>query len=282
MAQRPLAPDKQGARNKVFFGSTFRVLESPHASPCLSFANSPALSPNGYAFSPMPTLGELPPSMPLPASVSPTSQVRPGGSGGGLFDLLPGGAPPATWQVRRDSIGSAPMGLTRQRSGSPGPEPGGYPAARPRPVQLGSPIAASTSPVASSSPVHFARQTSPPGSPAFTRQFSPPGSPAWTTVSNQRRKPGVPGMGVPNVSVKTAAPLQAQEPTLQRLPTTGDSVDLYYDQKEMFVKGWTRDAKSTRSVKQKKRVDYQVEKRRQQSERDRAAMAADYDDSDLE
>jgi len=62
--------------------------------------------------------------------------------------------------------------------------------------------------------------------------------------------------------------------------TTGDATDLYYAQKEVFVRGWTHDAKHTRSVKQKKRVDYQVEKRRQQSERDRAAMAADYGDSD--
>ena len=69
-----------------------------------------------------------------------------------------------------------------------------------------------------------------------------------------------------------------EPPVLQRLPTTGDSVDLYYDQKEVFVRGWTKEAKATRSVKQKKRVDYQVEKRRQQSERDRAAMMGDGDD----
>jgi len=53
---------------------------------------------------------------------------------------------------------------------------------------------------------------------------------------------------------------------------------MYYDQKEMFTKGWTKEAKGTRSVKQKKRVDYQVEKRRQQSARDRGVVEDDFDD----
>ena len=275
MAQRPLAPTDK--HSKVFFGSTFRVLESPHASPCLSFASSPT---QGYAFNPMPltplTLGELPPSMPSPASLpsAPTPQIRPGGS---VLDMLPS----PTWQVCPDS---ETIGLTRQRSGSPGPKEsscGSYACARPKPMPLGSPMA--TVPTSPPSPV-FTRQMSPPCSPAFTRQFSPPGSPAWTTVSNPRRKPAMPG-AAHAVPVRTGPPPQGQqapEPKLQRLPTAGDSVDLYYDQKEMFVKGWTKEAKSTRSVKQKKRVDYQVDKRRQQSQRDRAAMADDFDDSDPE
>lgn len=98
-----------------------------------------------------------------------------------------------------------------------------------------------------------------------------PGSPSWTTVTTRRKQTLEPKPVV-------AKPVPA--PQLQRMNTTGDATDLYYAQKEVFVRGWTHDAKHTRSVKQKKRVDYQVEKRRQQSERDRAAMAADYGDSD--
>lgn len=290
MTQRPMAPDKHG---KVFFGSTFRVLESPHASPCLSFASPSA----GYAFNPVPAMpmsfGELPPSMAgahlptghVPGGRVPTSghvptsgspQIRPGGS---VLDLIPT-SPTWTAMQRPDTEN---IGLTRQRSGSPGPDPSTTQNARPRPMPLQHVVTAAVTtalPLGQVSPVGqcppspaFTRQISPPGSPAFTRQFSPPGSPAWTTVSNQKRKPG-PG-GAPVVRTGPAVP---QEPVLQRLHTTGDSVDMYYDQKEMFTKGWTKEAKGTRSVKQKKRVDYQVEKRRQQSARDRGFVEDDFDD----
>lgn len=54
----------------------------------------------------------------------------------------------------------------------------------------------------------------------------------------------------------------------------GDSVDLYYNQKERFVRGYTRAAKQTRSVKGKRQIEYQVDKRRQQSMRDKAMFSA--------
>ncbi len=281
MAQRPLAPDKQG---KLFLGSSFRVLESPHASPCLSFA-SPS---GGYSFNPMPpmpmSLGELPPGhvavaathVPHVTSGHVTTQIRPGGS---VLDLIPTPSSPTWTTMPRDEK----FGLTRQRSGSPGPDP--KISERPRPTPLQVTTVSGISPVPLGQVTHlgttqvpqvqspsFARCGSPPGSPAFTRQFSPPGSPAWTTVSNPRRKPAD-GAG----GAVRQGPTPTQEPVLRRLPTTGDSVDMYYDQKEMFVKGWTKEAKSTRSVKQKKRVDYQVEKRRQQSARDRG-VEDDLDD----
>lgn len=272
MTQRPMAPaDKHG---KILFGSSFRVLESPQASPCLSFA-SPS---GGYAFNPIPmpmSLGELPPAgahMPgahLPAGHVPP-QIRPGGS---LLDLMPTSP---TWTAMHPE---AEM-FGRQRSASPGAEP--KQNARPRPMPLQPQVVSAALPLhvahaqvgqVQCPPSPFARQVSPPGSPVFTRQFSPPGSPAWTTVAAPKRKPAGPKAG-------PAGP--AQEPVLQRLPTTGDSVDLYYDQKELFTKGWTKEAKSARSVKQKKRVDYQVEKRRQQSARDRGVVEDDFDDFDLD
>ena len=269
MAQRPLAPEKQG---KLFLGSSFRVLESPHASPCLSFA-SPS---GGYSFNPMPpmSLGELSPghvNSPVPhvvtsGHVTNVPQIRPGGS---VLDLIPTPSSPTWTAMPRD-----------EKFGSPGPDPK-IQNERPRPAPLQGTPGMNAVPLGQvahpqvvpqvQSP--FARQ-SPPGSPVFARQFSPPGSPAWTTVSNPRRKPADAGGAVRPVVQTTQEPVQ---PVLRRLPTTGDSVDMYYDQKEMFVKGWTKEAKSTRSVKQKKRVDYQVEKRRQQSARDRG-VEDDLDD----
>lgn len=68
------------------------------------------------------------------------------------------------------------------------------------------------------------------------------------------------------------------EVDLHRQRTTGDSIDLCYDQKEHFVRGWTRDAKQSRSVKLKKRTDYQVDKRRQQSLRDKGLLLDDEGD----
>eukprot|EP00931_Biecheleriopsis_adriatica_P074227 TRINITY_DN48339_c0_g1_i1.p1 TRINITY_DN48339_c0_g1~~TRINITY_DN48339_c0_g1_i1.p1 ORF type:complete len:342 (-),score=57.83 TRINITY_DN48339_c0_g1_i1:27-1052(-) len=115
-------------------------------------------------------------------------------------------------------------------------------------------------------------------SQGFTRQLSPtspvsmPGSPSWTTVTTQRRQPTVPKMS------DLPPPAAASAPTQQ---TTGDLGDMYYDQKEQFGRGWTREMKGSRSVKMKKKVDYQVDKRRQQSMRDKAAMMADVDEDDF-
>jgi len=96
-----------------------------------------------------------------------------------------------------------------------------------------------------------------------------PNSPSWTTVSTKVKKGG--GVAAPRPEVKES----------NAVKTTGEAVDLYYDQKELFVKGWTRDAKQSRNTKMKRKVDYQVDKRRQQSERDKAAMAADFDEDDF-
>jgi len=94
---------------------------------------------------------------------------------------------------------------------------------------------------------------------------SSPGGGNWTTVTTQRRQP--------KPKVCQDAPPPAEE--LTRLRTEGEAVDLYYSQKEEFVRGWTRDHKQSRSFKSKKQTDFQIDKRRQQSMRDRWGMEAD-------
>jgi len=97
---------------------------------------------------------------------------------------------------------------------------------------------------------------------------APLGSPqAWTTVTTRRRtsRASVPGPAASGLPPDPAA--------LTRLTTAGDCIDLYYTQKEEFFRGWTREAKQSRSFKAKKQTDYQVEKRKNQSMRDKASMA---------
>jgi len=87
-------------------------------------------------------------------------------------------------------------------------------------------------------------------------------------VQTQRRRGGSKAPDGGNSTVPPQVPLN-------RLRTPeGETVDLYYQQKELFVRSYTRAMKQSRSVKAKKQTDYQVEKRKQQSSRDKAAMAA--------
>lgn len=115
-----------------------------------------------------------------------------------------------------------------------------------------------------------------------TSPVMPPSSPAWTTVDKQPKRRGmklpddVPPLP-PDALGSAAAPTEV---VINRTRPTGDLVDLYYDQKELFVKGWSREDKGTRSVKGKKRLDYQVDKRKQQSSRDKGGGAQDGDMSD--
>lgn len=82
----------------------------------------------------------------------------------------------------------------------------------------------------------------------------------------------------PAAQSQTASPEQVSGPTGEAA-----AVDLYYDGKELFARGWSRAAKQSRSVKMKKRVDYQIDKRRQQSLRDKAAnMPYDFDEEEDE
>jgi len=102
---------------------------------------------------------------------------------------------------------------------------------------------------------------------------SSPGGSNWTTVTTKRRISKA-------VVCRDAPPPQQQE--LSRLRTEGDSVDLYYNQKEEFVRGWTRDHKQSRSFKSKKQTDFNVEKRRQQSMRDRCSnLGIEADEYDM-
>jgi len=89
------------------------------------------------------------------------------------------------------------------------------------------------------------------------------GGPVWTTVV----KPGRRQRSQAQVEGDSAAPKPELARELSR--TDGEVVDLYYDQKGLFYKQHGRAAKQTRSVKGKRHIEGQVEKRRAQSERDR-------------
>eukprot|EP00930_Biecheleria_cincta_P030620 TRINITY_DN21200_c0_g1_i1.p1 TRINITY_DN21200_c0_g1~~TRINITY_DN21200_c0_g1_i1.p1 ORF type:complete len:383 (+),score=45.84 TRINITY_DN21200_c0_g1_i1:169-1149(+) len=123
---------------------------------------------------------------------------------------------------------------------------------------------------------------SPTGFVTITSPASPvnvaAGSPTWTTVVARPRRVAA----SQHVTVRPAAQAQTALPEqASGLAGEGAAVDLFYDQKELFARGWSRDSKQSRSVKMKKRVDYQIDKRRQQSERDRAAnMAFAFDEED--
>ncbi|CAE7777111.1 unnamed protein product [Symbiodinium sp. CCMP2592] len=71
----------------------------------------------------------------------------------------------------------------------------------------------------------------------------------WTTVHYRSRKKD---SAATPAAASLAPPLEAPS------NDNGDAIDLYYAQKDAFVRSWTRESKQARSVKQKKRVDYQV------------------------
>jgi len=105
-----------------------------------------------------------------------------------------------------------------------------------------------------------------------------PQSPAWAVVTKPQKRrsgaaeaPPLPEFELPDSQVPAAA-APSQAPDLNRLRSTGDAVDLYHDQKELFGRAWQRGDKQSFSTKAKKKTDYQVEKRRQQSSKDKERM----------
>lgn len=67
-------------------------------------------------------------------------------------------------------------------------------------------------------------------------------------------------------------------------PAAGDERnswnELYYDRKELFGRSWRRGNKQSWSVKDKKRVQYQIGKRVEQRARSLAALEAENEDDD--
>lgn len=100
------------------------------------------------------------------------------------------------------------------------------------------------------------------------------GSPTsgWSTVPTKRRgsKPQV-GTAAPAVAAGAPQPV-GEDGSL-------NAVEIYYDQKELFVRNWQSGAKQPRSVKGQRKTAYQVEKRKTQSLRDRG-FAPELDDLD--
>jgi len=173
----------------------------------------------------------------------------------------------AALAARHSVAPSGPMltgAATVIRTRSPPPQPltmtyvAAAPAASPMPSPLASPS------------LSFVRTTSSgtvPGSPR---------SPAWTTVQQPKRR----GPREPKQSVAAAATAQTEVGQAPPARTAGDCVDLAYDQKDFFMRSGRRDAKQSWSVKAKKRTEYQVDKRKQQRERQIAANAGFEFDSD--
>lgn len=92
----------------------------------------------------------------------------------------------------------------------------------------------------------------------------------WSTVATKQRRGS-------NVQVMAAAPPQ---PVVEVSRNDGNAVELYYDQKELFHRNWESGAKQPRSVKARRKTDYAVTKRKNQSLRARgfAPDAGDFED----
>ncbi|CAK0889399.1 unnamed protein product [Prorocentrum cordatum] len=96
-----------------------------------------------------------------------------------------------------------------------------------------------------------------------------PASPSWSFVAPKvRRKPreAGPSAAAPPAPAPQWATTDEDE---ESWPGGGDCAELH-EQKELFTKGWTREAKQSHSAKSVRKVDGQAEKRRQQSARDKA------------
>jgi len=188
-----------------------------------------------------------------------------------------GGPHPEAHVVARDTLHHASpviqAGSPRlSRAWSPPPPLGVGASAATAPLAVASAVLGS--PTAAAPPMPAAVLGSPTAGPVMCRTISGGsahsaalGSPSWTTVTTRRKS----ARGGGGAAAEPGPPPPAE---LTRLRTEGDTVDLYYSQKDVFHRGWSRDAKQSWSVKAKRKTDYQVDKRRQQSMRDRAAMAA--------
>eukprot|EP00927_Polykrikos_kofoidii_P079806 TRINITY_DN76628_c0_g1_i1.p1 TRINITY_DN76628_c0_g1~~TRINITY_DN76628_c0_g1_i1.p1 ORF type:complete len:360 (-),score=37.28 TRINITY_DN76628_c0_g1_i1:51-1055(-) len=116
------------------------------------------------------------------------------------------------------------------------------------------------------------------GTPTATvaHMSSQPASPKWSQVVTKRRSSAAPRLSK-EIAV-ASVPTNPSQIGQTMPPNGGDAVDLYYDQKELFVRGWSHDMKHSRSVKAKKRVSYQANKRQDQSMRDRGFFLDANDD----
>lgn len=101
-----------------------------------------------------------------------------------------------------------------------------------------------------------------------------PSSQAWSVVPQRRR------------SVRRSAPeataIPSQPEPVRDASTNGEAADLYYDQKGLFFRGFTRDMKQAHSVKAQRRIGKQIDKRNQQRQRQAGGVFVgaedDYDD----
>lgn len=233
---------------------------TPPPSPCTLIASSPSLSPTGQ--SPMPALANLllPPShegsplwsqehtegdptnllhnSPNPSDASPKEQI-------GHFDEA--------------TLIAAPMSQSLSTASIP---PVLMPPAQPDSLLIFLDGAESESQALATGVADSIVTSGSTVSPTAWALVEPTRRRRSTTTATQIEKYRSPEL---NTCAPPAPPLEPQVSEID-----GDYVDLYYDQKELFVRGWSRDAKQTHNLKGKKRIDHQIEKRRQQSMRDKA------------
>lgn len=80
-------------------------------------------------------------------------------------------------------------------------------------------------------------------------------------------------------SQASPSPRRSEGPTKPVGPLdTTSVVELYYDQRGLFQRAWRSGAKHSHSVKQSRKTDYQKNKRREQSVRDKSALMVEEDD----
>lgn len=164
----------------------------------------------------------------------------------------------------------------------------------------GGPYGPPLDPVVATSPISspsVAASSSPPAPPTTSlpdaRLHAEPEPPTiqpeedeWATVVTRKKKK----QSSRSAEVITASPPEdldqhkhAEAPA-QASPFVMDGCVDLYEEKESFYRGWQRSAKQSRSVKSKRKVDYQVDKRKAQSTRDRgrnmAMFAGDGSDCD--
>lgn len=94
----------------------------------------------------------------------------------------------------------------------------------------------------------------------------------WTTVQAPARRKAVKRVTQEHVAVPETGPAVLD----------GGCADFYYEQKECAsVRSHRRESKQTRSAKGQKKVDYQIQKRRDQSRMSKAELVAEELDDDF-
>merc|ERR1719198_384090 len=100
-------------------------------------------------------------------------------------------------------------------------------------------------------------------------QAAEPGEWSSVTTRASRRQQSRAAI-VPSGETSAPAVVRALEPS-----SCENVVEIYYDRKELFCRGWQSGAKQPRSAKQRRKTEYQKNKRQEQSCRARGFLVED-------